>query len=51
MNREIGGLKGIIIKMQHYCQSDKKEYRTGNPFLIPIRHEYCLVYQKAGARA
>ena len=46
MNQNIGDLKAIIIKIQHHCQSDKKEYGTRNPFLIPIKHEYCLVYQK-----
>jgi len=46
MNQNIGELKAIIIKVQHHCQSDKKDYRTGNPFMIPIKHEYCLVYQK-----
>ena len=46
MNEKIGELKAIIIKIQHHCQSDKKEYGTRNPFLIPIKHEYCLIYQK-----
>lgn len=46
MNEKIGELKAIIIKIQHHCQSDKREYGTRNPFLIPIKHEYCLVYQK-----
>ena len=46
MNQKIGELKAIIIKIQHHCQSDKKEYGARNPFLIPIKHEYCLVYQK-----
>jgi hypothetical protein len=45
MNPKIGELKAIIIKIQHHCQSERREYRA-NPFLIPIRHEYCLVYQK-----
>jgi hypothetical protein len=51
MNENIGGLKAIIIKIQHHCQSDKKEYGARNPFMIPIKHEYCLVYQKPGAGA
>ena len=46
MNCRIGELKAIIIKIQHHCQSDKKQYGAGNPFLIPIKHEYCLIYQK-----
>ena len=46
MNQSIGHLKAIIIKVQHNCRSDSKEYRYQNPFLIPIKHEYCLVFQK-----
>ncbi len=46
INENIGNLKAIIIKLQHNCRSDRKDYHTGNPFLIPIRHEYCLVFQK-----
>jgi len=46
MNPKIGELKAIIIKIQHHCQSDKREYGARNPFLIPIKHEYCLIYQK-----
>ena len=45
MNRKIGHLKAIIIKMQHNCRSDRKTY-TGSPFLVPIKHEYCMVFQK-----
>ena len=45
-NQNIAETKAIIIKVQHHCQSDKKEYGARNPFLIPIKHEYCLVYQK-----
>jgi len=39
-------LRAIIIKVQHHCRSDNREYREGNPFMIPIKHEYCLVFQK-----
>jgi hypothetical protein len=46
MNPRIGQLRAIIIKIQHHCRSDNREYREGNPFLIPIKHEYCLVFQK-----
>ena len=46
MSQKIGNLKAIIIKIQHHCQSDKQDYGARNPFLIPIKHEYCLVYQK-----
>jgi hypothetical protein len=46
LNNKIGQLKAIIIKIQHHCRSDLRIYRTKNPFLIPIKHEYCLVFQK-----
>jgi len=46
MNQGIGQLKAIIIKVQHHCRSDRNDYLTKNPFLIPIRHEYCLVFEK-----
>ena len=45
-NHKIGTLKAILIKIQHNCQSDRKPYPTNNPFLIFIKHEYCLIYQK-----
>jgi len=45
MNQKIGHLKGIIIKVQHNCRSDRRTY-TSSPFLVPIKHEYCLVFQK-----
>jgi hypothetical protein len=45
-NNKIGQLKSIIIKIQHHCRSDLRTYSTKNPFLIPIKHEYCLVFQK-----
>jgi hypothetical protein len=46
MNQKIGKLKGIIIKIQNNCRSDRHNYHSQNPFLIPIRHEYCLLFQK-----
>ena len=46
MNDKIGQLKGIIIKIQHNCRSDRATYEQSNPFLIPIKHEYCLIFQK-----
>jgi hypothetical protein len=46
MNSTIGQLRAIIIKVQHNCWSDSKNYGSRNSFLIPIRHEYCLVFQK-----
>ncbi len=44
-SNRIGTLKAILIKIQHNCQSDRKPYTTDNPFLIFIKHEYCLIYQ------
>jgi len=44
-NNHIGQLKAIIIKVQHHCRSDGRTY-SSNPFLIPIKHEYCLIFQK-----
>ena len=46
MNDKIGQLKAIIIKIQHNCKSDRTVYGQSNPCLIPIKHEYCLVFQK-----
>lgn len=46
LNRNIGQLKAIIIKVQHNCFSDRVIYSSRNPFMIPIKHEYCLVFQK-----
>ena len=46
LNRNIGQLKAIIIKVQYNCRSDRVFYGSSNPFLIPIKHEYCLVFQK-----
>jgi hypothetical protein len=51
MSKKMRELKAIIIKLQHHCQSDQKKYPIGNPFMIPIKHEYCLVYQKPQAQA
>ena len=45
-NPNIGRLKAIIFKVQHNCHSDRKVYSSNNPFLIPIKHEYCLIFQK-----
>jgi len=51
MNPGLGELRALIIKVQHHCRSDRKEYLAGNPFLIPIKHEYCLVFQKPSGGA
>lgn len=44
MNPNLGQTKAIIIKVQHNVRSDRVRYRGRDPFLIPIRHEYCLVW-------
>jgi len=41
---ELGELKSVIIKAQHNCQSDRTRY-TGLED-VPIKHEYCAVFQK-----
>lgn len=46
LNRNIGQLRAIIIKVQHNCRSDRMVYNSRNPFLVPIKHEYCLMFQK-----
>ena len=46
INKKIGQLKALIIKLQHNCKSDRMFYNSQNPFLIPIKHEYCLIFQK-----
>jgi hypothetical protein len=39
----LGDLRSIIIKAQHHCRSDAKQYcRMEDP---PIRHEYCVVFK------
>ena len=48
MNPNLGQLKAIILKIQHNCRSDTKRYPGGDPFLIPIQHEYCLIFRKPG---
>jgi hypothetical protein len=46
INKNIGQLRDIIIKVQQNCKSDKRLYNSRNPFLIPIKHEYCLIFEK-----
>lgn len=45
-NGKIGQLKSIIIKIQHNTKSSYTNYTSSNPFFIPIKHEYCLIFQK-----
>jgi hypothetical protein len=40
-----GELRAVLIKVQHHCTSDRKNYA---PFADPpIRHEYCLLFRRA----
>ena len=39
-----GEIRSIIIKVQHNCMSDRKKY--GKMADVPIRHEYCVVFEK-----
>jgi hypothetical protein len=48
-NLDIGYLKAIIIEVQQKCRSDRIFYSLKIPFLIPIKHEYCLIFRKAQA--
>ena len=45
-NQKIGQLKAILIKLQHNCKSNQITYSSKSPFMIPIKHEYCLIFQK-----
>ena len=46
LNFPQGQLRSIIIKVQHNCVSDRRNYgKLTDP---PIKHEYCVVFQKAG---
>jgi hypothetical protein len=43
--RSLGELRSIIIKAQHHCRSDGREYsRMEDP---PIKHEYCVIFKKS----
>jgi len=42
----IGELKALVVKVQHNCRSDSRNYGARNPFFIPIKHEYCLLFRK-----
>jgi hypothetical protein len=44
MAGSLGELVSVIIKAQHHCQSDAKTY--GHMAEVPIKHEYCLIFQK-----
>jgi hypothetical protein len=45
LNFPYGEIRSVIIKVQHNCTSDRKQY--GKLEDVPIRHEYCVVFRKA----
>ena len=44
LNFPQGELRSVIIKVQHNCTSDRKQY--GRMEDVPIGHEYCVVFKK-----
>jgi hypothetical protein len=44
MEPQLGQLRSIIIKAQHNCRSDAKQY--GRMEDVPVKHEYCVVFKK-----
>lgn len=47
LNFSHGEVRSIIIKVQHNCTSDRKQY--GKLEDVPIKHEYCIVFRKTVA--
>jgi DNA methylase len=47
LNFPHGEVRSVIIKVQHNCTSDRKRY--GKLIDPPIKHEYCVVFQKEEA--
>ena len=45
INFKIGQLRNVIIKKQNNCMSSLNRYKK-KKFLIPIAHEYVLVFSK-----
>jgi len=44
LNAPCGEIRSVIIKVQHNCTSDRKQYgRLEDP---PIKREYCVVFKK-----
>jgi len=44
LNFPHGEIRSVIVKVQHNCTSDRKQYgKLEDP---PIRHEYCVVFKK-----
>lgn len=45
MERKLGPIRSVIIKVQHNCTSDRTRYtHLQEP---PIKHEHCIVFHKA----
>ena len=44
LNFPHGEIRSVIIKVQHNCTSDRRQY--GKLEDVPIRHEYCVVFRK-----
>ena len=45
LNFPYGEIRSVIIKVQHNCTSNRKQYgKLEDP---PIKHEYCVVFRKA----
>jgi hypothetical protein len=47
LNFPYGQIRSVIIKVQHNCTSDRRNY--GRMEDVPIRHEYCVVFKKSRA--
>lgn len=43
LNMQVGDLSSILIKVQHNCRSDSKQYSLKEP---RIEHEYCPVFKR-----
>jgi hypothetical protein len=44
LNFPHGEIRSVIIKVQHNCTSDRRQY--GKLEDVPIKHEYCVVFRK-----
>ena len=49
LNFPHGEIRSVIIKVQHNCTSDRRQYgKLEDP---PIKHEYCVVWRKTSVTA
>lgn len=44
----LGELASVIVKHQHNCRSDAKQY--GHMVEVPIKHEYCCIFRSPSTR-